>query len=216
MTPLVRLLAALLLAPLAALHAADASQAAKPAAGQAGLSVVNGDFSDLSGLTLGGDGWYGGLPKGWSGSGNTYAIHDKRGATPPTCNPSTLGFFRQNVGVLDKASDVVLTFDVSEPWNPESVLNAAILDGNLAELAHGDFSPGLKQTLVAKQVPAGTSIIIAFQAAKATPGLDNVSIAVKELDTAAPAATQRLSNPGRRSPWRVTTSATTTPAIRGT
>jgi len=183
-------LTVLLLGPLAGLYAADAPQAAQPAASQTPLCVVNGDFSDLAGLTLGQDGWYGGLPKGWSGSAGTYAVHDRRGATPPTCNPSTLGFFRQKVGVLKKASDVVLTFDVSEPWHPEPVLNAAILDGDLAELASGDFSPGLQQTLVAKQVPAGATIIVAFQAAKSTPGLDNVSIAVKELHTSAPAAAQ--------------------------
>jgi hypothetical protein len=182
----------LLLAPLPALHAADAGN---PAAGQSRLRVINGDFSDLGGLTLGRDGWYGGLPKGWSGSGNTYAIHNKRGATPPTCNPSTLGFFRQNVGVLDKPCDVGLTFDVSEPWNPQSVLNAAILDGNFVELARGDFSPGPQQKLVAQQVPADTSIIIAFQAAKLTPGLDNVSIAVKELDSSAAAPSPGESGP---------------------
>ena len=99
-----------------------------------------------------------------------------------------MGFLRQNVGTLAKASDVVLTFDVSEPWAAGAVLNAAILDGNFVPLAGGDFSAGAKQTLVAKQVPAGTSIIIAFQAAKLTPGLDNVSVAVKELDSSAPAA----------------------------
>ncbi len=77
------------------------------------LRVVNGDFGDLSGMTQGQDTWYAGLPKGWFGSSGTYAVHAKRGATPPTCNPSNLGFLRQNVGVLDGASDVTLTFDVS-------------------------------------------------------------------------------------------------------
>jgi len=183
-------LTVLLLGLLAGLYAADSSQAAPPAAGQTRLCVVNGDFSDLDGLTPGQDGWYGGLPKGWSGSGGTYAVHNKRGATPPTCNPSTLGFFRQKVGVLEKAADVALTFDVSEPWHPEPVLNAAILDGDLVELASGDFSSGLQQTLVAKHVPAGTSIVIAFQAVKSTPGLDDVTVAVKELDASAPGAAQ--------------------------
>jgi hypothetical protein len=89
----------------------------------------------------------------------------------------------------------VLTFDVSEPWNPQSVLNAAILDGNFVELARGDFSPGPQQKLVAQQVPADTSIIIAFQAAKLTPGLDNVSIAVKELDSSAAAPSPGESGP---------------------
>ena len=44
-------------------------------------------------------------------------------------------FFRQSVGVLDKDSDVTVTFDVSEPWQPDVLLNAALLDANLMELA---------------------------------------------------------------------------------
>lgn len=157
---------------------------------QAQWNVVNGDFNDLTGLTKENDGWYTGLPTGWSGSGNTYAVNTKTGPTAPTCNPSQLGFLRQNVGTLANASDVVLTFDVSEPWAAGAVMNAAILDGNFIPLAGGDFSAGSQQTLLAKQVPAGTSIIIAFQAAKLTPGLDNVSLAVKERDSSAPAVAQ--------------------------
>lgn len=158
-------------------------------AAQGLLRVVNGDFNDLSGMTANGsDGWYAGLPKGWIGSVGTYAIHAKRGATPPACNVSNLGFFRQNVGVLDKAADVTLTFDVSEPWKPEVLLNASILDGSLVELAAGDFKVGAKQKLVAKNVAAGTTIIIAFQAAKSTPGLDNVFVSVAPATSAAAAA----------------------------
>jgi len=152
------------------------------------LHVVNGDFGDLSGLTRGQDAWYGGLPKGWHGSENTYAVHASRGATPPTCNPSTLGFLRQNVGTLDRAADVTLTFDVSEPWKPDGVLRASILDGNFMELAAGDFQAGTRQNLVARNVPAGTSIVIAFGAAKGTPGLDNVAVAVRRPASPAPAA----------------------------
>jgi glycosyl transferase family WbsX len=150
------------------------------ASAQAQLKVTNGDFSNLTGMTEGNGGWYSGLPKGWSGSGNTYAIN-AAGPAPPTCNPSTLGFFRQNVGTLPRTSDVTLTFDVSEPWKAPAVLTAAILDGTFVELAAGDFSAGAKQTLVAKGVPGGTSIIVSFGAANLTPGLDNVSVAVREL-----------------------------------
>lgn len=153
------------------------------------LWVVNGDFSDLAGMTKGQDAWYAGLPKGWLGSSGTFALHAKRGATPPTCNPSNLGFFRQHVGVLDKASDVTLTFDVSEPWKPDVLLNASILDANLTEIAAGDFKAGARQKLVARSVPAGTAILIAFQAAKSTPGLDNLSVsAVASSAPALPAA----------------------------
>jgi len=164
-------LLALLLAPLAAL---------------AQLNVINSEFSDLTGLTQGQDGWYAGLPTGWCGSGNTYAVHAKRGATAPTCNPATLGFLRQNIGALSKASDVTLTFDVSEPWKPDVALNASILDGDLLELTAGDFSVGAKQKLVAANVPAGTSIIVAFEATKSAPGLDNVSVSVRATTSASP------------------------------
>jgi len=182
-------LTALLLSPLVVLHAADAPKPAHNSNKEtaAGLPVVNGDFSDLTGLAKGRDGWCGGLPNGWRGSENTYAVHTMKGAAAPTCNPSTLGFFRQNVGKLDKEADVTLSFDVSEPWTAGVVLNASILDGNLRPLAAGDFPVGTKQQLVAKNVPAGTPIIIAFQAAKSTPGLDNVSMSVKET-TSSPAA----------------------------
>jgi len=169
---------------MASLPAAWSAEVPPPAP----LHVVNGDFSDLSGLTRGQDAWYGGLPKGWRGSENTYAVHGNRGATPPTCNPSTLGFLRQNVGTLKQAADVTLTFDVSEPWKPDGVLRVSILDGDLMELAAGDFPAGTRQELAARNVPAGTSIVIAFGAAKGTPGLDNVAVAVRSPASPASAA----------------------------
>jgi hypothetical protein len=144
------------------------------------LEVVNGDFSDLTGLTQGNDGWYAGTPKGWIGSGGLYAINSKEGATPPICNPSRVGNLHQQVGTLDKTADVVLTFDVSDVFNGESVLNVSILDGVQHSLASFDFANGDQQTLVAKQVPAGTAIVILFQATRSTPGLDNVSVVVRE------------------------------------
>lgn len=168
-------LAVLLLVP------PDSPAAQKP------LNVVNGDFSNLAGLAQGRDGWYGGLPKGWRGSENTYAVHTTRGTTPPVCNVSTLGLFRQNVGALEKPSDVTLTFDVSEPWQSDVVLKTSILDGDLTELASGDFTAGARQSLQVRNVPAGTPIVIAFQAAKSTPGLDNVAVSICETGSAAPA-----------------------------
>lgn len=147
---------------------------------QARLEVINGDFSNLAGLTLENDGWYSGLPKGWTGSGDKYAVNSKLGATPPVCNPSRLGRLSQPVGTLEKTSDVVLTFDVSDVFNGETVLKASILDGNQHLLVSGEFTDGDWQTLVAKQVPAGTAIVIQFEAAESTPALDNVSVAVRE------------------------------------
>ena len=53
-----------------------------PSAIAADLRIVNGDFSDLDGMTRGRDGWYAGMPRGWSGSGNTYAVFALPGTDP--------------------------------------------------------------------------------------------------------------------------------------
>lgn len=175
-----------------ALAATAALLAGSAAASSAALTIANGDFSDLAGLAQGQDNWFAGVPQGWSGAGGSYAVHAARGATPPTCNPSTLGLLRQNAGTLERASDVTLRFDVSAPWYPDVALHAAILDGNLLPLAEGNFTPGGGRTLVAMGVPAGTAIVVAFRTAKSTPGLDNVTVST--VDSAAPAT----AHPGAR------------------
>ena len=88
---------------------------------------------------------------------------------------------------------MVLTFDVSDVFNGETILQASILDGNQHQLATGEFTDGAKQTLVAQRVPAGTTIVILFQATQSTPGLDNVSVAVREPGSAAPVAAKMSS-----------------------
>jgi hypothetical protein len=159
------------------------------AAAQAGLQVVNGDFGDLTGLTKGNDGWYSGVPKGWTGTNNLYTVNCQEGATPPICNPAQLGPLSQRVGVLERTGDIRLTFDVSDVFDGETVLKAAILDGQQHPLAGGEFTEGTRQTLVARQVPAGTAIVILFQATQSTPGLDNVSVTVQAPGSNAPVAT---------------------------
>ena len=140
------------------------------------LPVVNGTFDDLGGLAEGGGGWFGGVPKGWRGSDNRYAVHTERGETPPICNVSTLGFLRQEVATLERTSNVALTFDVAEAWSTGAVMRAQILDRDLLELAVGEFGAGKGHRLEATNVPKGTPVIIGFRATKGTPGLDNVSV----------------------------------------
>lgn len=73
------------------LGVAQASLLALAAAAQpdipAGLRVVNGDFSDLTGLSAhsGAPGWYDGVPTGWqtSATDTAYCLHAQGGATPP-------------------------------------------------------------------------------------------------------------------------------------
>ncbi len=161
------------------------SLAALPASTE--LKVVNGDFSDLGGMKPGGDSWYAGRPKGWLGAeGSAYAVRAKGGPGSAVCNPSTLGLLRQKVGKLDKVADVTLRFEVSQPWRPGVALHASILDADLLELAGGTFEPGPPRSLTARNVPAGTEIVIAFKAERGVPGLDNVSLSLGE-PSAAPA-----------------------------
>lgn len=168
MKPDLLIITALMLAPLGALHAA-------------GLGVVNGNFSDLTGLKPHGEpGWHEGVPAGWKASSiiPTYAVHTGVDGKQPACNVSQLGFLEQNVGTLPQAADVVLTFDVTDEWRKGAELNAEILDADGETFGGIQLGVGRAQRLVAGKLPAGSSIVIRFQALNGTtPALDNVSVA---------------------------------------
>ena len=150
-------------------------------AAQEPLRVVNGDFSDLSELKpFGGHGWYEGVPAGWQASSKTplYAVHTGAAGKQPACNVSQLGVLEQNVGTLTQAADVALTMDVTDEWGKGAELSAEILDADGETLGRLQLTAGRAQRLVAGKVPAGTTILIRFQALNATtPALDNVSVA---------------------------------------
>jgi hypothetical protein len=145
------------------------------------LRVVNGDFSDLSGLKpFGGSGWYQGFPAGWKSSAETpfYSVHTGEDGKQSACNPSTLGFLEQNVGTLAQNADVVLTVDVADIWHKGAELSAEIRDADGETLCGIQLKPGRAQRLVAGKVPAGTPVVIRFHALNGTtPALDNVSVA---------------------------------------
>lgn len=157
------------------------------------LKVVNGDFSDLSGLTVGANGWNSGVPAGWKSESadTTYAVNSQAGASSSVCNVSVLGFLLQDVGTLGAAADVVLKFDVSSPWSAGGILGAALLDGDNQPLVNAEFKDGTGRKLVAKNVPAGTKIILEFWVTNGTtPALDNVTV-----QTLAPGSTSAASHP---------------------
>lgn len=161
---------------------------ASPSPGQ--LRIVNGDFGDLFGLSAGANGWHAGVPRGWqSDSKDTaYAVNSQSGLQPPVCNVSQLGFLVQEAGTLTKDADVALKFDVSSPWPGGSRLGAALLDGNRQPLVKADLGAGAGQTLVARNVPAGTKILAQFWAVGGTtPALDNVTVETLEAAVASPA-----------------------------
>ncbi len=66
-------------------------------------------------------------------------------------------------------------------------LGAALLDGSRQPLAHSEFSGGLGQRLVARNVPAGTRIIVQFwMTGNTLPALDNVAVETLAPGTAEP------------------------------
>ena len=156
------------------------------------LRVTNGDFSDLTGLQERADGWYAGVPAGWSttvaveGSTN-YSIRRETGdfvanvSALSQTKPSFVAF-EQEVGRLDAPGEVTLTFELKEPWHGQPFyLGAAIYDSlaTTYALATGAFTNSGTHTVVASNVPAGTPIKIGFWTVQGFPSLDNVTITVR-------------------------------------
>jgi hypothetical protein len=159
---------AVVMALLIACAAAAQSDASAP-------RPANGDFADLTGLGAhqGAPGWYDGVSAGrqTSATDTAYCPHDGSGPTPPACNVSQLGFREQAAGTLADAADVVLTFHVSDAWQFDAGLGAAILDGAGTPLAHASYQEGAGQRVVARNVPAGTALRVQSWALwGATPG----------------------------------------------
>jgi hypothetical protein len=157
-----------------------------------GLSVTNGDFSDLTGLQERADGWYSGVPAGWTtqmaiDGSVTHAIRRETGdlvanvSVLSQTQPSFVAF-EQEVGRLEAPGEVTLTFELKEPWH-EQVFHAgaAIYDALATSypLAVGDFKTTGTHMLTASNVPAGTQIKIGFWSVTGFPALDNVTISVK-------------------------------------
>jgi hypothetical protein len=156
------------------------------------LTVTNGDFSDLTDLQQMADGWYAGIPAGWtaaaSSEGSTdYAIKNESGdfvANVSGLSQTKPAFeaFTQEVGRLPAPGEVTVTFELKESWHsPEFYLGAAIYDSMSAlyPLAVGSFTNCGAHTLTASNVPAGTQIRIGFWSALGFPSLDNVKITVR-------------------------------------
>jgi len=156
------------------------------------LIVTNGDFSDLTGLQEMSDGWYSGVPAGWSaapsdGGSTNYAIRKQAGnfvANVSALSRTQPSFqaFTQEVGILPAPAEVTLTFAVVDSWHGENFyMGAAIYDARAVAypLAAGDFTNAGTHTLVASNVPAGTQVKLGFWTVTGFPSLDNVAITVR-------------------------------------
>jgi len=160
----------------------------------AALSIINGNFQDLAGLTNQGGGWYNGVPTGWSSTtpALTYNVLDWNSGNY-AANLQTLSTtspFRplyQSAGLLDSASIVSLSFDILH-FVPGPNVGLGIFNTYnsanyndwtpLALPSAGGFPDAGRFTLeTAAPIAAGTNIGVAFwQGGGGAAGIDNVSI----------------------------------------
>jgi hypothetical protein len=139
------------------------------------LTVANGNFSDLTGLIDQGDGWYQGVPAGWTSTATNpgYAVITSPPNNPtPVANLNTLSTLRQNIGTSSVASVVTLTFDIGNFSGGTAVVS--ITDGASVTYGSGNFTAGNGQTLVAT-TSAGGPIYVEFSGS-ASVWVDNVSV----------------------------------------
>ena len=159
-----------------------------PTARAASLSVTNGSFTDLTGLS-GGPTWYGGVPAGWStlAASNAFAVRNSSGTyyanldTLSTASPFRP--LRQTVGTVDVTSDITLSFTLTtlggSPTAGSAIFNLAT-DGALAAFTSATITGVTNVTYTARGVAPGTGIYIGFWdalgAGGSAPGLTGVSI----------------------------------------
>lgn len=146
------------------------------ASGSYALTVLNGNFSDTSGLNVQDGDWSQGVPSGWTSTAVNpqYAVFTGSGfGNPaPAANLNTLSTLRQNIGTNSVASVVTLTFDIGNFGGGTATVR--ITDGAGTIFGAGNFTAGNNQTLVATTT-AGGPIYIEF-AGGASVWVDNVSV----------------------------------------
>ena len=161
---------------------------------KAALTITNGDFQNLNGLTAQGGGWYNGVPTGWSSNtpALTYNVVDWNAgnfaANLQTLSQTSASFFPlyQSAGLLDSAGIVSLSFDILHfvpgPSVGVGIFNthnsANYNDWTLLALPANDIISAERFTLeTTVPIEAGTNIGVAFwQGGGGAAGLDNVSI----------------------------------------
>jgi hypothetical protein len=170
----------------------------------AALTVINGDFSNLTGLTYVGGPWYSGVPFGWN-TDFTNTIYTVKytgitnGAYDYVANLSQLtstspNFYAlsQSVGTTDYTGDVTVKFDLANINGGGYDVGVAIFQGPnsntlLANRSIQDVFPdanGVPQNgvgtfeLTALNVASGSLLQIAFWTTGGTPSLDNVQVSI--------------------------------------
>lgn len=162
----------------------------------AALTVTNGDFSNLTGLTYEGGPWYSGVPSGWSTGkeGTTYSVKYTGNPSPGVFTyaanlsqltaTSPFNALTQSVGTTDLTGAVTLKFDLADFSTTNWEVGAAIYTNNFGTLLANtnivngfDGSNGIGTfELTASNVASGAPLQIAFWTTGGTPSLTNVSI----------------------------------------
>ena len=160
----------------------------------AALSLTNGNFQDLTGLTPNAvTGWYNGVPAGWSSSTTSLTFNvinwnsGDLAANLQTLGPSSPSFtpLYQSAGLMPSTGDVTLSFSIlgfSGTYGMAAAIYNAPAGGSPASgwtvltSASYDQTAGSFQTLVAPNVVADTPIAVGFWQWAGSPGIDNVSV----------------------------------------
>jgi len=144
--------------------------------GSYALTVLNGDFSDTSGLNVQDGDWSQGVPYGWGSTASNpqYAVFTGSGSgnPAPAANLNTLSTLRQNLGTNSVSSVVTVTFDIGNFGGGTATVR--ITDGAGSIFGAGNFTTGNNQTLVAT-TGAGVPIYVEFSGG-ASVWVDNVSV----------------------------------------
>jgi autotransporter-associated beta strand protein len=152
-------------------------------------SVVNGDFSDRTGMTSTSSGWFGGFPPGWSGGTTSdYAVLSLNGATYANLgelsSAAPFNPIAQNVGTVEATTDVRLTFTLANLQSGSSNVGVAIYGPGRANLGNASFTNAGTFTHTVKRVAPGTALEIAFWGVAKTPAMGLTGVALQLSESA--------------------------------
>jgi autotransporter-associated beta strand protein len=152
-------------------------------------AVVNGDFSDRTGMSNTSTGWSGGFPPGWSGGANSaYAVFSLNGATYANLgelsSAAPFNPIAQNVGTVEATTDVRLTFTLANLQSGSSNVGVAIYGPGRANLGNASFINAGTFTHTVKRVAPGTALEIAFWGVAKTPAMGLTGVALQLSESA--------------------------------
>ena len=157
-----------------------------PASGQ---TVVNGDFSDRTGMTNTSTDWSGGFPLGWSGGKNSaYAVKVVGGVAYANLGEITSAApfkpITQQVGMVETTTDVRLNFTLANLQSGSSTVGVAIYGPDRVNLGNASFTNAGAFTHTVKGVAPGTPLEIAFWGVATTPAMGLTGVGVQFSESA--------------------------------